>query len=366
MPLTLRLLGGTDLTGADGQSVAALLAQPKRFALLVYLLQCQPVRLHRRDALVAMFWPELDEERARGALSQALSFLRRGLGEGVVLSRGGEEVGIDLERIACDTRLFEAAADAGEHDRAVALYAGHLLESFHVDDCPEFADWLDGERRRLRDRAARSARLLAVAADRGGDRSVGVVDARRALVLAPYDEAVAGRLMIALELAGRRGQALEEYRHFVARLAADLEMEPSPELRATADAIRTGAHGAGSSNAPAATSVHLSDPVAGGGGPVALTTNAASRSGEAELLAVDRATSRTGLDERSVAPPALGRRDYYEYAIVLIALAAAAQVATSRFALPAWIVPTTVLIGALVLPLLMLVRRPSRSRGSEP
>lgn len=37
-------------------------------ALLAYLSSTGPHDFHRRDALLALFWPEFDEERARNAL----------------------------------------------------------------------------------------------------------------------------------------------------------------------------------------------------------------------------------------------------------------------------------------------------------
>lgn len=344
MSITLRLLGGTELTGTDGESLAPLLAQPKRFALLVQLVLSQPSRMHRRDALLAMFWPELDDERARGALSQALSFLRRTLGDGVVLTRGVEEIGIDVDRLDCDVLRFERAVDAGEHERAVTLYRGHLLDAFHVDECPGFADWLDGERRRLRERAARSARAMAAAADRGSDVSVSVLSARRALMLAPYDEAALCRLMIAMELAGRRGHAIEEYTAFVARLDADLGVEPSTELRALADAIRSGSRIVGLRLPQAATVASAA---------TASDATAAADPPEQSPAAVKGPASE---GTRPVQPSGLGRA-YAIHAAVLIIVAAASLAATRAFGLPPWVVATTVLGVALLLPLLLFDRR---------
>jgi len=68
----LRILGGLNLLGAGGRELSSVLAQPKRVALLAYLAAATPRRLHRRDSLLALFWPELDQEHARAALRQAL------------------------------------------------------------------------------------------------------------------------------------------------------------------------------------------------------------------------------------------------------------------------------------------------------
>ena len=92
--IELRLLGRLSLTGADGRDVRALLGQPRRLALLAYLAAATPPGFHRRDSLLVLFWPELDQEHARAALRQALHGLRQGLGADVLTSRGDEEVKI--------------------------------------------------------------------------------------------------------------------------------------------------------------------------------------------------------------------------------------------------------------------------------
>src|SRR5205809_2209176 len=100
--IELRMLGRLSLTAADGREVRTLLGQPRRFALLAYLAAATPPGLHRRDSLVALFWPELDQEHARAALRQALHGLRHALGDGVLVSRGDEDIGLDVARIRCD------------------------------------------------------------------------------------------------------------------------------------------------------------------------------------------------------------------------------------------------------------------------
>ena len=70
------------------RELTAVLRQPKRLALLLYLTLASPRGLQRRDRLLALFWPEQEESRARNALSQALHVLRRGLGEEVLVRRG--------------------------------------------------------------------------------------------------------------------------------------------------------------------------------------------------------------------------------------------------------------------------------------
>ena len=88
--IELRLLGRLSLTSADGRDVRALLGQPRRLALLAYLAAATPPGFHRRDSLLALFWPELDQEHARAALRQALHVVRDALGADAVASQGDE------------------------------------------------------------------------------------------------------------------------------------------------------------------------------------------------------------------------------------------------------------------------------------
>src|SRR6476620_5610410 len=98
--IQLRLLGGLDLLDPNGRGeLRSVLVQPKRLALLVYLGLAGDQRFRRRDTVVGLFWPELDAEHARGALRQALRFLRGELGPDALMTRGEEEVGVNRQAV---------------------------------------------------------------------------------------------------------------------------------------------------------------------------------------------------------------------------------------------------------------------------
>ena len=233
-----RILGGLNLLGADGRELTSVLAQPKRVALLAYLAAATPRRLHRRDSLVALFWPELDQEHARAALRQALHGLRHALGEGVLVTRGDEDIGLDQAQIRCDVVEFERAAHDGQLTDALDLYRGDLLEGFFIRGAPEFEQWLEDERARLKAVALRSATVLGEQCEGRGGLAESAQWARRALRIAPLDEPALRRLMTTLDRIGDRAGALDAYEAFARRLTAELEAEPAPETRALGDAVR--------------------------------------------------------------------------------------------------------------------------------
>src|SRR2546425_182281 len=236
--IEFRLLGTLSLTTADGREVGSLLSQPRRLALLAYLAAATPRGPHRRDTLLALFWPELDQDHARAALRQSLHVLRSALGADTMVSRGDEEIGLDFERIWCDVAAFARAIDGGEPGQALDLYRGNLLEGFFISDASEFERWLESERAKLAGVAARTARTLAQSCEKRGDLSTAVHWARRAIELAPNDEGLLRQLIAVLDRTGDRAGALQAYEEFAQHLAEEYEAEPAAETKALLAAVR--------------------------------------------------------------------------------------------------------------------------------
>jgi DNA-binding SARP family transcriptional activator/TolB-like protein len=238
--IRLHLLGGPRFTGERAAERRRVLAQPRRVALLAYLALRAQHGPERRDRLLGLFWPESDANHARGALRNALHFLRVGLGPGAIRSIGSEEVQLDLDLVECDAVEFDRLCDAGELALALRLYEGDLLEGFFVSDASGFEHWLDSERERLRQRAANAARALAAEAVAGNEPGLAILHLRHLLELAPTDEAGVRQLMRLLASADDRGQALQVFADLEARFRREYGLEPAVETRALADTIRAG------------------------------------------------------------------------------------------------------------------------------
>src|SRR5256712_173006 len=232
------MLGRLSLTGADGREVRGLVGPPRRLAPLASLAAASPQGFHRRDTLLALFWPELDQEYARAALRQALHVVRDALGADVVASRGDEEIGLDFAQVSCDVAVFERALRNGPPEEALDRYRGALLEGFFISDAPEFERWLETERARLQVAAAGAARALAERYESVNDLTTAVRWTRRSIELAPSDEGLVRRLIALLDRQGDRTGALEAYEVFARRVAAEYEAEPAAETRALVAAVR--------------------------------------------------------------------------------------------------------------------------------
>lgn len=236
--IQLRTLGRIDVLGSDGTSCDAVVAQPKRMALLAFLALASARGFVRRDTLVAMFWPDLDDEHARGALSQALRFLRRELGDDAFSRRGEEEIALDLLRVTCDVAAFERAHQDGDHIHAIELYAGEFLEGLHVAQAPDVARWLDTERHRLSLLYAKSLDAMSDVLLRAGDATGALVYRRRLVAQDPYNGAVAIKYMQALVAAGDRAGAIAHASEHAESLASDLQAEPDPDVSSFAAQLR--------------------------------------------------------------------------------------------------------------------------------
>ena len=162
--IEIRTLGPADINAGPDRDPRPLLAQSKRFAVLCYLTLPRPGTLHRRDALLGVFWPEGDQEHSRMALRQALAHIRRVLGNDAVVRRGTEEVGLNPELVWCDVAAYQSALEEHRWTDAVEIYRGEFLEGLALSHAQEFRHWLDAKRTGLADSFAFALEELAEAA----------------------------------------------------------------------------------------------------------------------------------------------------------------------------------------------------------
>jgi DNA-binding SARP family transcriptional activator len=229
------LFGPVDISGSD--EARRLIRQPKALFLLAYLLVARPRGLQSRDRLIAMFWPDQDETRARGSLRATLHVLREALGGDVIVREGDTHVGVDHRLISSDAADFDSAIAAGHLARALELYRGRLLEQF-FGESPAADHWLDQEREHYRVAAADAAWTMASRYETDHNLTHATKWARRAAQLSGPDERRIRKVMTMLDAAGDRAGAIAIYEDFIRYLASELEVEPSDETRALAEAIR--------------------------------------------------------------------------------------------------------------------------------
>jgi DNA-binding SARP family transcriptional activator len=228
--LELRLLGASDLTRRLPTGEAFVHLQPKRFGLLSYLAVVSATKRCRRDTLLALFWADHDQPKARNALNQSLHGLRETLGSThVVVSVGREELGIASDELWCDASAFLYAWRAEDYASALDLYHGDLLNGFHLEIAPEFDYWLCEERERFKRIAVDSARRMAGREVAEENPSGAARWLERLIEIDPDDECAVRSLLEMLDRMGDRPGALRIFERFERRLHHDLDLRPGQE-----------------------------------------------------------------------------------------------------------------------------------------
>ena len=178
--LRIHLLGPLVIQ-LDGESVDGLNWSRAR-ALLAYLA-VEADRPHPRETLSGMLWPDQPERSARTNLRNALSSLRKAIGDrarsGDRVRSGDRDAVSPCLTVTRETIQFNAASDcwvdvtaferlasavdatADQLERAIALYRAPFLEGFSMGDSPDLDDWALAVRERLEHQFSNALQALA-------------------------------------------------------------------------------------------------------------------------------------------------------------------------------------------------------------
>jgi DNA-binding SARP family transcriptional activator/TolB-like protein/Flp pilus assembly protein TadD len=233
----IQTLGG--LAAFDGaRPLGGNAQQPRRLAILAVLARAGD-RGVSRDRLAGLLWGDVEEERARRSLNQALYALRQELGsEDAIL--GTRELRLNPELVEVDLTAFETARASGAFEAAVRLYGGPFLGDFHLPGVPDFARWAQEEREGIAADYRDLLEAAAAAATARDDRGGSVLWWRRLAAVDPADTRAALGLMRALAAAGDPPGALRHADIVHQIRQQDLDLPPDPEVAALAERIRRG------------------------------------------------------------------------------------------------------------------------------
>jgi DNA-binding SARP family transcriptional activator len=234
--LRLQTLGSVFVAADSGEPLGGAAEQRRTLALLAALAIAGEGGLSR-DKIVGLLWPETDPERARHSLTQALYAAKRALGADDLFS-GNVDVRLNRRRLVCDVNELEAALEAGDLERAVALYTGPFLDGFFLSGSPEFEQWSSLQRGRLETRVADALERLAGAAEAGGDYRRAVDWRKRLSSIRPLDSGNVVKLMTALVESGDRAGALQHARVYELLLREQFDLDPDVAVTALATKLR--------------------------------------------------------------------------------------------------------------------------------
>jgi DNA-binding SARP family transcriptional activator/streptogramin lyase len=221
-----RILGPVEVVD-DGRPIS--IRRGKQLALLAYLL-LRPNELVPSERLIDELWDENPPPTAAKVLQNAVSELRKALGEDRLLTRPPgymlrvEPGELDLERFELLARRGRAAGDPELLRQGLALWRGDALADLRDEPFAQRAS-AQLEEARL---AAQEDRLDA---DLASGRHAELVPELDALIARhPFDERLYRQLMLALYRAGRPADALAVYQRARKAFDEELGLQPGPEL----------------------------------------------------------------------------------------------------------------------------------------
>lgn len=242
--LSLRLLGPPHIA-LDGRPVVGFTSVKVR-ALLIYLA-VEADRIHSRDALAELLWPEQGAQVARNNLRQALANLRQVIDDHratppfLLISRDHVQFNVASD-YWLDTAAFkqllrsvaqhvhsspaQCAACTQRLHEAVALYQGSFLHQLAVANSASFEEWALLTRERLERQAFGLLTELAAHHERCGAYNEAMTYAQRLLELEPWHEEAHRQVMRLLVRCGQRGAAIAQYKTCRRILAEELGIEP--------------------------------------------------------------------------------------------------------------------------------------------
>ncbi|HEX6558687.1 MAG TPA: BTAD domain-containing putative transcriptional regulator, partial [Longimicrobiales bacterium] len=231
--IRIELLGGLRAT-RDAAPLDSLLSQRLRSSVFAYIAVEQPVN---REALLRLFWPDRETDRARHVLSQMLYELRRDLGSDCVEVHG--ERLVMPASCQVDVVEFEKRAAAGRCDDALELYRGPFLANVALAENPEFEHWVDARRAHFSRAYRKAVRGVIEQHIARGETERAAVVALQAAGVEPLEDEFHHMAIDLMARAGKRAEALRHFEVYQALLSS-AQLTPLDETVALVAAIKDG------------------------------------------------------------------------------------------------------------------------------
>jgi DNA-binding SARP family transcriptional activator/TolB-like protein len=212
---------------------------PRKARALLAYLAAQGGRPVSRERLSDLLWPYQGSDQARHSLRNCLLELRRAFGESAGRHLAAEFANCRLQDVDVDIERFERLARSSDRSELLAaaeLYRGEFLADFVIDSEP-FQEWLAAERDRTLDLICSILQRLTALQDEAGEHDAAIQSARRLVVLDSLSEIGQRALIRAYAHAGRRPEALRQYRTCAEILKRELGVAPDAETQALANEI---------------------------------------------------------------------------------------------------------------------------------
>ena len=235
MTLSISILGPLVIESGD----CRLGKVPKKARALLAFLAAQAGQPVTRERLADLLWPYQGSEQARHSLRNCLLELRKALGRGTDAHLAADFANCRIQDAIVDLVQFERLSRSQHRcdlQAAADLYRGELLADFDINSEP-FQEWLAAERDRTLAMVCDILHRLSAKQDAAGEHEAAIQSGRRLVFLDPLSEFGQRALIRAYAHAGRRGEALRQYRSCAETLKRELGVAPDVETQSLANEI---------------------------------------------------------------------------------------------------------------------------------
>ena len=235
-PCRIEMFGGLRIR--QGDRVVARFSTYKTGALLAYL--AYHPRLHSRESVIDLLWPDSPPSAGRASLNMALSSLRKqleppGVPRGAVLQTFRSSVQLNPAGVRTDAAEFDEILNAASSLPDGPEYAKSLVEvldSFEGGLLPGYyEDWIVTEQERLAEQWLQASLRLIACLEKLGNYEHAVERARRAVAREPLREEAHCALIRAHCVAGQTTRARAQIKEMERIFYDELGEGPSSHAR---------------------------------------------------------------------------------------------------------------------------------------
>ena len=225
-PLSLTLFGDVKLTVGSAVEISL----PRKTQILLAFLASNVGKQYTREKLANLIWADRSEKQARQSFRQCLFALTKSIGDNTAspVDAGRYHVSLNPDIIEVDTWSFERllAKDTPEAmQRAISLYVDDFAANVRFED-GTLDSWCATERTRLRELCFETLVKLSSHYADTARLEEAIAITRRLVTLDPLREDDHRTLIRLYCWAGRRAEAVKQYRHCLDILKTELNVAP--------------------------------------------------------------------------------------------------------------------------------------------
>ncbi|PWH15910.1 MAG: hypothetical protein DDG60_04810 [Anaerolineae bacterium] len=244
--LTLHLFG-LPRAELDGRPVVT--DRRKALALLIYL--AVNGMDYTREALATLLWPDQDTHHVLAYLRRTLWEINQTFGPGWIRAErdlvglspdAREAIWIDVNHFRLLISQSRPRNDQPETifllEEAISLYQDDFLSGFYLKDASLYEEWMTSQAETLRHDYLFALETLARNYAKRGDLPKAIEKAAQWAKRDPLNETAHSFLMGLYAQNGQMSDALRQYQEYARVLALEMQMDPSPEMRAMLETIK--------------------------------------------------------------------------------------------------------------------------------